>query len=164
MAERQNRRNRGPYNNVSNQDRNRIIDAFENDQDYIKVAETLGVKRQTARSIIIVFLHQGRHDAIPRRGYCPSEVDDEMRDSLQEILDNNPLLTFDTINTELRRRLLNKPTISRSTLARALDGMLLTLKLAEDIPEGQNDDRNLQQRVDCAQWFLRQSDLELYIH
>ena len=124
MAERQNGRNRGPCNNVS------IIDAFENDQDYIEVAETLGVKRQTARSIIVVFLRQGRRDAIPRRGYRPSKVDGEMRDSLQEILNNNPFLTLDTINTELRQRLPNKPVISRSTLARALNGKLLTLKLA----------------------------------
>ena len=106
-----------------------------------------------------MFLRQGRRDALPRRGYRPSKVDDEMRDSLQEILDNNPLLTLDTINTELRRRLPNKAAIWCSTLARALDGMLLTLKLAEDIPEGRNDDQNLQQRVDYAQWFLRQGVL-----
>ena len=58
----------------------------------------------------------------------------------------------------------HKPAISRSTLARALDGMLLNLKLAEDIPEGRNDDRNLQQRVDYAQWFLRQGVLDHCIY
>ena len=47
---------RGPYNRVENQDRIRIIEAFENDgTDYIQVAETLGIKRQTARSIVSVY-------------------------------------------------------------------------------------------------------------
>ena len=84
--ERENGRNRGPYNSVSNQHRNRIVDAFENDQDYIQDAETLSVKRQSVRSIFVVYLRQGRRDAIPRRGYRPSKVDDEMRDCLQEII------------------------------------------------------------------------------
>ena len=87
-----------------------------------------------------LFLCQGRLEAIPRRGYRLSQVDDEMNNFLQEILDNNPLLTLDTINTELRGHLPNKLAILRRTLARALDGMLLTLNLVENIPEGQNPD------------------------
>ncbi|XP_072169722.1 uncharacterized protein [Diadema setosum] len=52
MAANQNRQRR-PYNRVSNQDRNRIIDAFlGEDLDYLEVAQTLGVNRQTARSIV----------------------------------------------------------------------------------------------------------------
>lgn len=157
MAARQNREPRGPYNQVSNQDRNRIIEAFENDaMDYLQVAEALGVKRQTARSIIVVYLEQGRRDAVQRGGYRQSKVDDDMKDMLQAILDDNPLMTLDQINTELRRRLPNKPNISRTTLARALDGMLITIKLAEDVPQARNADRVLQERVNYAQWFLRE--------
>jgi transposase len=160
MAARQNGGPRGHYNQVSNQDRNRIIDAFENDaMDYVQVAETLGVKRQTARSVIVVYLRHGRRDAIPRRGHRPPKVDDDMKDTLQQIVDENPLLTLEAINAELRRGLPEKPAISRSTLARALDGMLLTIKLAEDVPEGRNAERVLQERVDYAQWFLREGVL-----
>lgn len=46
---------RGHYNQVSDPDRNRIIDAFENGGDYLTVAETLGIKRQTARSVIVTY-------------------------------------------------------------------------------------------------------------
>ncbi|XP_072026793.1 uncharacterized protein [Amphiura filiformis] len=37
--------------------------------------------------------------------------------------------------------------------------MLLTLKLAEDVPEGRNAERVIQQRADYAQWFLREGVL-----
>ena len=148
---------RGPYNRVENQDRIRIIEAFENDgTDYVQVAETLGIKRQTARSIITVYLRQNRLYMLPRGGNHNSKVDRDMRDALEQILDSNPLMTLDQINVDLRRQLLDKPAISRSTLARTLDGMLMTLKLAEDIPGARNEDRVLQERVNYAQWFLRE--------
>ena len=79
-----------------------------------------------------------------------------MKAVLERILDETPLSTLEQINGDLRRRLPEKPHVTRSTLARALDGMLLTMKLAEDVLEGRNDDRVLQQRHDYAQWFLRQ--------
>ena len=149
---------RGPYNKVSNRDRNRIIDAFENDaMDYLQIAEALGVKRQTARSIVRIYLQQDRRDAVPRGGPRRHKVDDVMINALERIVNDNPLLTLEQINAELRRQLPDKPFISRSTLARALDGMLFTMKLAEDVPQGRNEARILQQRVDYAQWFLRQA-------
>ena len=50
--EKQNRRNRGPYNRVSNKDMNRIIYAFENGQNYIEAAskhiEFTGTNRRKA--------------------------------------------------------------------------------------------------------------------
>ena len=54
MAANRQQGRRGPYNRTSNRDRRRrIIEAFESDElDYVQVAETLDVKRQTARSII----------------------------------------------------------------------------------------------------------------
>ena len=89
------------------------------------MAETLGIKRQTARSIISVYLRdrEHRHEPLPRRGPHHSKVDEGMRGALQEILDENPLLTLDQINESLRRQLPNKPHISRGTLARTLDGV-----------------------------------------
>ena len=126
---------RGPYNKVTNQDRHRIADAFEKyGVDYLEVA--LGVKRQTARSIVSVYLRQNRRDAAPRGGAHRVKVDQDMRDALARLLDENPLLTLEQMNNALRRLLPNKPVISISTLARTLDGMFMTIKLAEDIPGG----------------------------
>ena len=127
-------RPRGPYNQVTNQDRHRIIDAFENDGvDYLEVADTLGVKRHT----VSVYLRQNRRDAAPRGGAHRVNVDQDMRDALVRLLDENPLLTLEQMNNTLRRLLPNKPVISSiSTLARTLDGMFMTIKPAEDIPGG----------------------------
>ena len=106
---------RGRYNIASNADRNRIIDAFENEGDYLQVAETLGIKRQTARSIVVTYIRQNRRDARQRRGARPPKVDQDMKDALEIIINENPLLTLDQINDELRHRCPNKPRVSKST-------------------------------------------------
>ncbi|XP_072175538.1 uncharacterized protein [Diadema setosum] len=166
MAANQHRQRR-PYNCVSNQDRNRIIDAFlGEDLDHLEVAQTLGVNRQTARSIVVVYLQQDRRDARPSGGPNRVKVDQEMRDQLAAMLDDNPLLTLSQMNDELRRRLPQKPAISVSTLARTLDEMLVTIKLAEDVPGGRNKQRTLDRRAEYAQWFLHDGVLGhcIYIH
>ena len=44
---------RGRYQQIIDQDRGRLIDAFENDDaDYIAVANTLGIKHSTSCSIV----------------------------------------------------------------------------------------------------------------
>jgi transposase len=153
MAAANNRR--GRYNVATNADRSRIIDAFENDGDYLQVAETLGIKRQTARSIVMTFIRQNRRDALRRGGARPPKVDQDMKDVLEIIINENSLLTLDQINDELRHRRPNKPRVSKSTLSRALDGMLVTMKLAQDVPVGRNEPRVLDLRLEYAQWFLR---------
>ena len=49
---------RGRYQQIIDQDRGRLIDAFENDDaDYIAVANILGIKHSTSRSIVASILH-----------------------------------------------------------------------------------------------------------
>ena len=54
----------------------------------------------------------------------------------------------------LQHNLPDKPMVSISSVARAVDGMLLTLKMAEDVPDARNAPRVLDQRVEYAEWFL----------
>ena len=42
-----------------------------------------------------------------------------------------------------------------STIARSLDGILLTRKLTEDVSDLRNAPRVLRQHVQYAQWFLQ---------
>ena len=57
------------YRLISNEDRGRLVDAFEkNNLNYIELADTLGIKRATARSIVATYLREGRRDKIPRGG------------------------------------------------------------------------------------------------
>lgn len=147
---------RGHYRRIPDIDRNRLIDAFENeDVDYLEVAATLNIKRSTARSIIATYVREGRRDKLPKGGAKNRKIDDEMRQALEGMLDNNPLMTLSQMNDELRANLPNKPFVSVSTIARVLDGMLMTLKLAEDVPEQRNAPRVLDERVDYSNWFLR---------
>ena len=55
---------------------------------------------------------------------------------------------------DMEAALPHKPAVSISTISRALDGMFITLKLAEDVPEGRNSEATLDRRVEYAQWFL----------
>ena len=45
---------------VSNEDRQRIVDAFEDGYDWQEFARQLNVKMETARSIIRVWVREGR--------------------------------------------------------------------------------------------------------
>ena len=81
-------------------------------------------------------------------------VDNEMRDCLEEIINENCLLTLAQINHELRRRLPVKPEIHDRTVARTLDGMLFRVKLARPLPADRNRPDVLNKRVDYATWFM----------
>ena len=74
------------------------------------VADTIGVNRSAARSIVARYICEGRIDERPRgEGANDVCVDNEMNDCLNDILNDNCLLTLAQINQELRRRLPRKP-------------------------------------------------------
>ena len=82
-------------NRIPNEVRRRIVRAFEDPtEDYLSVADTLGVNRSTARSIVATYLREGRVNERPRGGRNNVRVDNEMRDCINEILIENCLLTF----------------------------------------------------------------------
>ena len=70
------RRNRIPF-----EQRERLVRAFEDvNEDYLIVADTLGINRSTARSIVSRYVREGRIAERPRRGPNHVRVDNEMRD------------------------------------------------------------------------------------
>jgi len=146
---------RGQYRRISNVDRSRLVEAFEgNNQDYLELADNLGINRSTARSIVATFIRSGRRDKLPRGGATHHKMDDDMKNHLEVILERNPLLTLQQMRTSLNDNLPNKPEVSTSTIARSLDGMLITLKQAEDNPDARNTPQVIDQRVQYAEWFL----------
>ena len=123
MAERRRR--------IAKEDRERIVRAFEEpEQDYLVVADTLGVNRSTARGIVARFMQENRVDERPRGGRNNVKVNAEMRQCLEAILEENPMLTLKAINRKLREELPDRPHVHVCTVAKHLDGMLYTLKLA----------------------------------
>ena len=102
MAERRRR--------IAQEDRERIVRAFEEpEQDYLVVADTLGVNRSTARGIVARFIRENRVDERPRGGRNNVKVNDEMRQCLDDILEENPMLTLEAINRKLREELPDRP-------------------------------------------------------
>ena len=66
------------------------------------VADTIGVNRSTARGIVPQYIREDRIQERPRGGRNRVRVDDEIRDCLEEIINENCLLTLYQINRELR--------------------------------------------------------------
>ena len=108
----------------------------------------------TARSIEATYVDTGRVQMLPRGGARNVKMDGDMRNHLENIIDGNPLLTLRQMKESLQHNLPDKPVVSISSVARAVDGMLLTLKMAEDVPDARNAPRVLDQRVEYAEWFL----------
>ena len=102
------------------------------------VADATGVNRSTARSTVSRYVREGRIAERPRGGPNHVRVDNEMRECLNDILNENCLPTLAQMNEELRRRLPGKPRIHDSTIGRTLEGMLFTLKLTRPLPADRN--------------------------
>ena len=75
------------------------------------VADTTGGNKSTARSIVTRYVPEGRIAERRRGGPNHFRVDNEMRDYLNDILNENCLVTLAQINQELRQRLPGKPRI-----------------------------------------------------
>ena len=69
------------------------------------------------------------------------KVDDDIKQCLNDIVDDYCMLTLTEINRALRRRLPRKPQIHDHTVGRTLDGMPVSLKLARPLPVDRNRQR-----------------------
>ena len=145
-------------NRILLEQRERIVRAFEDtNEDYLMAADTIGVNRLTARSIVARYIREGRVAERPRGGANNVRVDNEMKDCLNDILNDNCMLTLAQINQELRRRLPRKPRIHDRTVARTLDGMLFRFEIARRQPAERNRPDVIQKRHDYANWFMGQA-------
>ena len=78
---------------ISQENRERLVRAFdEPEQDYLSLADTLGINRSTARGIVRRYLEEGRVNERARGGRNHVKVDEEMRRCIAAILDENPVL------------------------------------------------------------------------
>ena len=77
-----------------------------------------------------------------------------MRPCLNDILNENCLLTLAQTNQELTQRLPGKLRIHDRTVARTLEGMLFRVKLARPLPAERNRPNVIEKHVDYANWFM----------
>ena len=77
-----------------------------------------------------------------------------MKQCLNEIVGENCLLTLGEINQELRRGLPAKPVVHDRTLGKALDGMLIRIKLARPLSADRNRPDIIRRRVEYVNWLM----------
>ena len=73
-----------------------------------------------------------------------------MRQSIENIIEGNPLITLNEINTVLRNNLPNKPHVCISTLGNSINRMLYTVKAVNDVPERRNSNDTKEKRRNYA--------------
>ena len=78
-----------------------------------------------------------------------------MRDVISEVVDENSAATSFFVNSELRKRLPSKPSISKSHLSQIRHGLLLTLKKLEARPADRNRSGVKTGLKKYAHWFLQ---------
>ena len=130
------------------QDKKRLCEAHERGEDFLVVAQVLGINRSTAYNIV-------------RRGLAPRErggahnriLDNEIIECGVELLEQNPLMTLKELNVKIHAT-LNKPPFSDQSLAKWLDGQIITLKLARDVPAQRNSPEVIDERFQYAHWLM----------
>ena len=70
------------------------------------------------------------------------------------LIEGNPLVTLKQLKQDVLSIFTNKPIFSEATLARALDGELISLKLARDCPAERNSERVKLSRKNFAEWMI----------
>ena len=85
---------RGKYSVIADVDRNRIIEAFENDQDWLALAEQLNIKRQSTRNLILRH-RKSQTEVIGKKGR------NEMKEKLISWVEENACITLKEMKEKL---------------------------------------------------------------
>lgn len=148
---------RSKYNTTSDIDRERIVKSYLSNKNWLDLAFQLGVKNKTARSIIAKYESTGEIKARKRGGFRYRKLDDEMKEKLEEMLNENPSLTIKNLNLKIKSIMPHKPYVSDSTVAKALDKMLITTKQLRLVSTDRNREDVIEERYTYANWFLSEA-------
>ena len=89
------------YQNVSPADRERLINAFEEDRDHLVFADMLGIPQRTARHIILTCKRTGRRETLARGGNRRPVLNDAMSEELIHYVEEKPTATLEEMRTRL---------------------------------------------------------------
>ena len=141
---------------ISVLDKQRLLNAWEEGEDYQELARQLGIKRTTAWAIVNRAKKRDGVVALPRGGRRHQKRDNEIGDVLAAIVEEHPTFTLEQLKVELAVRLPQKPRLSTTTVARCLTGRLIVMKKMEDAPAERNSARVKAMRNDYARWLLNE--------
>ena len=145
------RQSSGPYEKNCEPDKQRLLDAYENDEEFVELAQILKIKRSSVYSIV---KKRGRATNLPNGGSSLNrKVDEECVDTAIRCLEQNPLVTMKKLNVMVHY-LLIQPSFSDQALPNALEGSLITLRLTSDRPVERNVVDTIEQRYEYAGWLM----------
>ena len=113
--------------------RRRLIDAHEAGITYKQMSQLFGVKVDTAYRIWSLRNYQLKK----RGGSRGKKLNDEHIQFLLEKLETRPDITFNELKQQLKLKGVQVPV---STIARCLEGNLITMKKLEHIPVNRNNE------------------------
>jgi hypothetical protein len=144
---------------ISTLDKQRLVSAHANGDDYILLATQLQIKPNTAYKIVQRSIARNGVVELPRGGTTNSKVDQEMMVVVEDIIEANPLVTLKTINILLRQRLPHKPVVSDQTVSNICDALLFTVKRIQLHSINRNSASVKEERIVYANWFLQNAIL-----
>lgn len=154
---------------ISAEDKKRLVRAYLNLEDYLVLADQLGIKRASARSIVSRAMKSEDPENIEekrRGGRHHVKVTEEMREVIADIIGRNPAVTLKSLNTQLRERLPDSPHVHENYLCTVCKGMFYSLKKLEPQPADRNREDVKDERKRYAHWFIQNvviSPLTIYI-
>ena len=131
------------YRRVSDADRERMIERYEQGEDFLTTANGLGINRTTSYAVIRQYQRQQAEplaEAIGKPGR-QKLLDDESLDLLVMLVEGNVTITVNDLNRSLREVFPRRRQVSDATVSRALEGGLFTIKLCANIPSERNSER-----------------------
>ncbi len=138
-------------------DKQRLFDAHNRGDDYVDLAQQMGIKRTTAYAIIRRAQQNDGKVALQCGGARMQRqlVTPELGNAAVEIVEQHPEYTLQQINRELRLALPHHAHIGRSTLSSMFHGQLIVVKKLEDAPQRRNDMAVKTARLNFAQWIMQ---------
>ena len=139
---------------ISDTDKERLVQAFTDGDDYVQLSRQMKISRNTAWAIIRRSLKRAGIISIPRGGRKPLSIDEEMKAVLIESVEQHPSFNLIQLKSELEARLPHKNRVSTTTIARCLTSQLIVLKQIEDCPQEKNSQSTKNNRQEYANWIM----------
>ena len=111
------------YHRTIDQERERVVEYFETEEEFVSLAHNLGIRRPTAYSIVRLYLYQqqGCIASIRQAGGRANHIANETLHLIIFLMEANPLIKLREIKVIVRELWLEKQHFAENTLSRALD-------------------------------------------
>ena len=123
-------------------DRRRIVECAERFEDWVNLAQTLGIKYKTAYN----WVRSGNSNFIGKGGFKPKKLTEDQIEETLTWIENDCQLTLVAIKTKILRQF--NINVNTTTIANYLEGRLFSLKKVHKEPSTMNSYENKQKRAE----------------